>query len=76
MATLGDTCAAAWAGGAQTFGPFVDKLREKHWMTFPTQVDVHELLKNVLHKRGTPYHKLPTLADMDAVLYEYEHAMQ
>lgn len=71
--TLGDVCAESWRAGPAEFGRFVDKLRARHPGTFAQHTDVHSFLRDCLAKRGTPSALLPTFADFDEALYEYEH---
>lgn len=75
--TLGDVTCEAWKGGdPQEFGKVYDRLRFKYGGTFQTQADIHAFLCNVLRKRGTPEGELPSLADMDARVYAYEHHIE
>lgn len=77
MASLGETCRDKWLQGSSAdFGEFVDRLRCMYPATFRTQSDILALLHNVLIKAGMPEGKLPTLADLDARLYDYEHKME
>lgn len=72
MPTRGEIMYSAWTSGdPQAFGKLVDRLRFRHGGTFQTQRDVHQFLCDALRKRG--YFPLPSLADMDERLYEYEH---
>jgi hypothetical protein len=73
MATLGETVRLAWlSGNPEKFGKVVDALRFKHGGTFQTQGDIFALLLNALRKGGMAERELPTLADMDAMLYQSE----